>query len=297
MASWDPPLDPPLHYGKKPLDQHVHDSNKIVAFRCEGTRWTELLHACVYRLAILTFGEVCLTVSPCPSFPESPDPNDQTVRPSELRARVCATPQETSFTLDTPVTLVGVFRLVVLPWPGVEAEKMSAQRHFLKVDFYSTCTYVLCTYNRIVLALELDRPHARQALTYNCDFVFCVPSTVCIYSNYNVHYLCTHRSTTQPTLTQSAVVSLPPCVQLPIHSHCCTVPVTTRHKRHNLQIQVDDTCVLCMYKTHLKSIFIAKRLLSMYVNKKRHYLSLKEGYQLWDLLSGCITMTKLAVVT
>ena len=110
----------------------------------------------------LTLGEVCLTVSPCPSFPESPDPNDQTVRPSELRARVCATPQETSFTLDTPVTLVGVFRLVVLPWPGVEEEKMSAQSHFLKLDFYLLQTDCpTCTCIREPKALALDRPHAR----------------------------------------------------------------------------------------------------------------------------------------
>ena len=105
-------------------------ATKYATFRCEGTRGTELIHACVYSVAILTFGEVCLTVSPCPSFPESPDPNDQTVRPSELRARVCATPQETSFTLDTPITLVGVFRLVVLPWPGVEEEKDECSKPF-----------------------------------------------------------------------------------------------------------------------------------------------------------------------
>ena len=63
----------------------------------------------------LTLGEVYRVLSPCPSLPVSPDPNDQTVEPSSERAKVCEQPQETCLTAPMVVTLVGVFIVVVLP--------------------------------------------------------------------------------------------------------------------------------------------------------------------------------------
>ena len=70
-------------------------------------------------LVCQTLGLSCLVVSPWPSLPPSPDPQDHTVPPSSDSITVWVLPQETCLTLPI-TTLMGIFWTVVLPWPAQE---------------------------------------------------------------------------------------------------------------------------------------------------------------------------------
>ena len=69
-----------------------------------------------------TLGVKTRVVFPWPSFPPSPGPQDHTFRPSELRIRVWAAPQETCLTCPMAVTSLGVFCTTVSPWPSKKEE-------------------------------------------------------------------------------------------------------------------------------------------------------------------------------